>query len=177
MTIKLSNEYQQRQLAAKPTTNNKYLPYKVTCRTAIAKLYRGQKGIKCKSCFEKKSLNCFLHLMKNSRKLLGLDETTVQYKRKTFCIIYTNWTRNNKRQKQNRNVLNKNRKGKFAAEVPSCRVLQCLDRKPPQKSDLLRLFLRERHEKTVRTTIFYLKDQQDQEIGPLILKEQTLNIE
>jgi hypothetical protein len=27
---------------------------------------------------------------------------------------------------------------------------------------------------SLRTTIFYLKDQ-DQEIGPLILKEQTLN--
>ena len=42
MTTKLSNEYKQRHLAAKPTTNNKY-PKKVTPMTAIAKLYRGQK--------------------------------------------------------------------------------------------------------------------------------------
>ena len=42
MTTKLSNEYKQRHLVAKPTTNNKY-PKKVTAMTAIAKLYRGQK--------------------------------------------------------------------------------------------------------------------------------------
>ena len=36
-------------------------------------------------------------------------------------------------------LLNEKQKGKFVV---------CLDRKPPQKSDLLRLFLRERHEKT-----------------------------
>ena len=82
--------------------------------------------LNCNSCFfaGKKSLNCFFAPNEKFKKIIGSRQKP-HCTKKTFCIIYTNWTGKIVAE-ENRNVLNKNKKEslqKQQIEVPSCRVL------------------------------------------------------